>query len=340
MRHFFEGIILGLFVLLYIIANNKINVNASSSVPISFIVDIPFPTNPGHPYPTISLIPTIPLIRVIPKFKPIRKFRKPISPTVTPSPTPTVNPSITVTSTPIPTPTPTPISYWKIEEGVGNIIHDSAGNSHDLVMVANPDFPSWMINVPSVGLTGLKSNFSLYFDGDNYAKSLQSSSLPLFAQTSVQASVSGDTIYDFNSRFTIQAWIRVDSSGSQDTDRGIISKWSDGQGWAMIIPGMKVVNAMNSIRLLSASVVNDDNWHHVAITWDGSKQFLYMDGRAEGFLTTNQFPLSSGKMFFLATYQPPDHNFKGFIDEVKIYGYARTLEAIIQDAGLIKNNNQ
>ncbi len=332
MRHFFEGIILGLFVLFLIITKvHNINVIASSTVPHIVTIDKPIPTVPGYPLPTIPNLPTIPPLKPFSNLKPIFRYRKPIKPTVTLSPTPTVNPSITVT--PSPTPTPTPISYWKIEEGQGNVIHDSAGNTHDLVMVANPELPSWMINVPSADLTGLKSNFSLYFDGDNYAKSLQSTSLSLFGQAGVSA---GDIIYDFNFGFTVQAWIKVDSSGHQDTDRGIISKWGDGQGWAMIIPGTKVVNAMNNIRLLSASVVNDDKWHHVAITWDGSKQFIYMDGRAEGFLSTNQSPLSSGKMFFLATYQPPDHNFKGFIDEVKIYGYARTLEAIVQDADLVK----
>lgn len=241
-----------------------------------------------------------------------------ITPSVTESPTPT--PTVTITPTPTITLTPTPtrvlISYWKMEEGSGLKVADSSGHEYELDLVGNPNLPSWSADTPP---SSKVSTFSLYFDGDNFAKLAD----PLT-----------NLIFDFPIGFTIEAWIKSDSSEQQDIERGIIAKFSNNNGWMMMIPGTKLINAIDSSRLLSASVVRDDKWHHVVITWDGLQQSIYIDGKKEGFLAHSKLPLSTGATFYIGSYNPPDRNFKGKIDEVKIYNYERTQEEIISDAGL------
>lgn len=252
-----------------------------------------------------------------------------VTPTVTdtPTPTPTETPTPTPTFTPTPTPTPTTtpviqelLSYWKMDEGSGNIINNNVNNTLNLELVANPALPLWTTILPP---STLPNSYSLYFDGDNFARLVNTLD---------------DTALNFTYGYTIEAWIKADLSGTQDTDRGVVSKWLDNKGWAMLIPNLKAVNVLNSTQLSSATVIMDGTWHHVAITWNSisATQYIFVDGKQEGFVQPYPKiqPLSTDRVFYLATYSPPDHNFKGYMDEVRIYNYALTQSQIMQDAGI------
>src|SRR5690242_15080244 len=54
------------------------------------------------------------------------------------------------------------IVYWKMEEGAGNRVVDSAGNGHDLFLTSSPSTPQWSTDVPP--LNG-DNSYSLAFDG-------------------------------------------------------------------------------------------------------------------------------------------------------------------------------
>ena len=41
-----------------------------------------------------------------------------------------------------------PVAYWKMEEGVGTTVVDSAGNGHDLFLTSSPNTPQWSTDVP------------------------------------------------------------------------------------------------------------------------------------------------------------------------------------------------
>lgn len=203
-----------------------------------------------------------------------------------------------------------------MEEGSGLKVEDSSGHEYELDLVGNPSLPSWSSDTPP---SSKVSTFSLYFNGDNFAR---------------LADPAANSIFDFPIGFTVEAWIKSDSSEQQDIERGIVGKWLDNNGWMMMIPGTKLINAINSSKLLSESSVKDDKWHHIAIVWDTLQQTIYIDGKKEGFLSNSKQPNSLDKIFYIGSYNPPDRNFKGKIDEVKIYNYARSTEEIISDAGL------
>jgi hypothetical protein len=254
-----------------------------------------------------------------------------ITPTVTLSPTPTATdtptPTPTPTETPTPTLTPTPtttavtpelLSYWKMDEGSGNFINNNVNNTLNLELVANPASPLWTTILPP---STLPNSYSLYFDGDNYARLVNPAE---------------GSVFDFNGGFTVEAWIKADLNDTQDTGVGLVSKWLNNEGWSMLIPANDIANQINSSRLQATSV-KDGVWHHVAITWDGNTQVAFIDGIKKAFVVPpdpKPQPLSTDKTFYLATYNPSDHNFKGYMDEVRIYNYALTQSQIMQDAGI------
>ncbi len=285
---------------------DNINING-------YIIEKPgfqiYPTNTPIPTPTVTLTPT-------PTVTPTS------TPTITPTPTetPTPTPSATPTLTPTPTYIPALLSYWQMNEGEGTIIGNSANNNLSLELVGNPNPPQWSQDLPP---TNFPNSYSLYFDGDNYAR---------------LANILDDTLLNFNYGYTIEAWIKADLSGMQDAGIGVVSKWLDNKGWAMLISNVKAANALNSTQLKSATAVMDGEWHHIAISWDSASatQYIFIDGKQEGFIQPfpKIQPLSTDRMFYLATYNPPNYNFKGYIDEVRIYNYALTQDEIKRDAGI------
>ncbi|MBI5653991.1 MAG: hypothetical protein HZC40_26610 [Chloroflexi bacterium] len=61
-------------------------------------------------------------------------------------------PNLQSTSTPTATPTPTGalLAYWKMEEGSGTRVMDSAGRGHNQNFVSAPGNPTWSTDVPTL----------------------------------------------------------------------------------------------------------------------------------------------------------------------------------------------
>lgn len=86
----------------------------------------------------------------------------------------------------------------------------------------------------------------------------------------------------------------------------------------------------------SGIAIGDNNWHHLAYTYNGLIETLYVDGiqRAErlitGSLTSNSQAISIGREVSSSTSQ---YQFNGTIDEVRIWNVARTQADIQADMG-------
>lgn len=214
------------------------------------------------------------------------------------------------------------VAYWKIEEGGGTTVSDSSGHGYDLVLMPHllepVNLPSWSDEVPP---TTNADNKSLVFDGDNRAELANPSS--------------HNSAFDFPAGFTIEAWIKPDSS-KPGQDAGIVSKFKKEVGYGGYIMWLhdgKIENYIDG-GLPGLTNVVDGNWHHVAITWDGSERAVYVDGIKETSAAWSTPPNSVDSIFYIATYDPADRNFKGNIDEVMVYNYARSQEKINEDAGI------
>ena len=99
--------------------------------------------------------------------------------------------------------------------------------------------------------------------------------------------------------------------------------------------------------LFSNTAVNDNQWHHIATTYDGAEMKLYIDGvlenslAATGAITSSTDPLSIGYSIGFNLYP-----FIGKIDDVRIWDVARNLSQISatmngsllgNEAGLVAN---
>jgi len=81
---------------------------------------------------------------------------------------------------------------------------------------------------------------------------------------------------------------------------------------------------VGEFQVRSASQPGIDAWQHVAAVWDSGQLKIYVYGQFDGVINTghpvpNSFPLWIGSSPFGA-----DTNWRGAIDEVRIWAVART----------------
>lgn len=145
--------------------------------------------------------------------------------------------------------------------------------------------------------------------------------------------------FDDLSEGTISAWVNTTDTGFNtilDTNDGTTSNfaslWIDnGQLiWSVNVGGSSLV------RTTSTATINDGNWHHIAVTTDGSGTSIYMDGvKLTGAAITYSSSTDTTAFFddvtgattvSLGAYNSGGvgGEFDGLIDDVRIYNYAVT----------------
>ena len=143
-----------------------------------------------------------------------------------------------------------------------------------------------------------------------------------------------DELDSISGGLTIESWVKPDASILSRGYSSIVSKQLNGTGYMTAsnllgpAPGFKAEVAGIQVTSLSQPVV--PIWQHVAAVWDGRLK-IYVNGRLEGVINTgppipNSLPLWIGSSPFGA-----DTNFRGAIDEVRIWAVARS-QAEIQSS--------
>ncbi|EGF24298.1 Pentaxin, partial [Rhodopirellula baltica WH47] len=145
--------------------------------------------------------------------------------------------------------------------------------------------------------------------------------------------------FDDLSEGTISAWVNTTDTGfntildiNDGTTSNFASLWIDnGQLiWSVNVGGSSLV------RTTSTATINDGNWHHIAVTTDGSGTSIYMDGvKLTGAAITYSSSTDPTAFFddvtgattiSLGAYNSGGvgGEFDGLIDDVRIYNYAVT----------------
>ena len=155
---------------------------------------------------------------------------------------------------------------------------------------------------------------ALEFDGSNY----------------VDAGQIGD--FDNTDKFSISVWIQLASN-----DIGtVLSKMDDDnayRGYDLMIDGGKIAAHFvshwpdNGFRIASKNPVSLNEWHHLVVTYDGSKRAagvkLYVDGVSQEIdVTTNNElsgSLKTDKPFHIGR-RHKSVPFKGLVDDVQLFG--------------------
>lgn len=220
------------------------------------------------------------------------------------------------------------VAHWTLDEGSGTIAGDSSANNYVGTVTggalwSTTDLP----DVPS------GSSAALQMDG-----------------VDDQVDIVGFKGITGTGDRTISAWIRT-STNNTAVNKAIVS-WGTNLGtqkWTFRIqnsngtPGAIRIEA-NGGYFVGNTVVTDTEWHHVAVTWadDGTPDIqdarLYVDGVLDAEFGNVDTPPSASQTIAINTASIADvrigedfqlnHNWDGWMDDVRIYDEALNANAI------------
>ncbi len=152
--------------------------------------------------------------------------------------------------------------------------------------------------------------------------------------------VPSSTAMDVTTAYTYEAWFKTSSTNITDY-RAIINRdYNAYTPHIYIAAGYDPSGGAGKIfvdcwsggvrrSFYGTSVVNDNQWHHVATTYDGANMRLYVDGILENSIAaTGTIPIVTAPLGIGYNYQQGRYQFIGKIDEVRIWNVARNLTQI------------
>ncbi|HRH93286.1 MAG TPA: LamG domain-containing protein, partial [Candidatus Peribacteria bacterium] len=214
-------------------------------------------------------------------------------------------------------------AFWKFEETVGITADDSVG-SHDGTLENGLGFGGEAAPTDA-------SILGLAFDGTD---------------DDVLAGGEGAaTDFAFGTTdFTVSAWTKVASAA--DANRSVLGHFDNSsgyKGWGLYFYNTGNVNFFGygnngaNDNSFAAPSVLDGGWHNVTGVYKRSGDNLVIETYVDGVLVGTTPSINVGNMFISTpmtlgryTFQP---NFKGGMDEVRIYNRALTAEEVSQIAG-------
>ena len=159
--------------------------------------------------------------------------------------------------------------------------------------------------------------------------------------------VTGNSIYKFSNQFTVEAWIKPNSTGS-DNYRGIISFGKDGSsqygygfayyatGWRFFIKTQS--NSVSQWTSLPYASAPAGQWTHLAATYDGSKLRLYKNGALaeEKNISGSIVWADNPGDLYIGSFNKGeiDYYFSGSIDEVRLWNTPRSSSQIKGNKGI------
>ena len=147
--------------------------------------------------------------------------------------------------------------------------------------------------------------------------------------------------FDTNDDFTVEAWIKVNSTQA-DLDHvgnAIIEKWSGPDGYPFVIRYQNITSDDNGtigaarwddsnfVEITSTTQINDGRFHHIAFVKNGETLRFYIDGIEEvntEDITQNSTQNDSALYLGRRGSNIFDTFFTGEIDELRIWNIART----------------
>ena len=152
-------------------------------------------------------------------------------------------------------------------------------------------------------------------------------------------SVTNEPVLNFNEGITVSLFAQPQLIG--DKERFLISHGSWQNRWKMsITPEGKfrwtIKFASGQVRDMDSQTIAEENtFYHVAGTYNGRFMMLYVNGRLENFLFIEGLINPSPVDLEIAQIMPddPNYNFRGVLDEVRIYDFALTPDSVASQSG-------
>jgi hypothetical protein len=146
-------------------------------------------------------------------------------------------------------------------------------------------------------------------------------------------SVPNSPLLNFQNGITVSCWFNAYALPDRETF--LLSHGSWQNRWKLsITPDRQprwTVNSLSGIADLDAvAPLRTDSFYHIAATYDGSTLAMYLGGELHSYKALNGLMRTAALPFLMGQMLPSDanYNFKGVMDEVKIYNYALIPEQV------------
>ncbi|HVH28914.1 MAG TPA: LamG domain-containing protein [Vicinamibacterales bacterium] len=168
----------------------------------------------------------------------------------------------------------------------------------------------------------------------------QSSALRFTADgQSVRVGVHPDQL-DISGPLTVEAWVKPEEGILSRGYSSIVSKQLNGTGYMLATNNTANTNVdehpffaeMAGIQVRSRVVASIGTWQHVAAVWDGQLK-IYVNGELEGIANTGPPTPLLIALYIGSSPFGDDTNWRGTIDEVRVWAVARTQAEIRSTMG-------
>jgi hypothetical protein len=146
-------------------------------------------------------------------------------------------------------------------------------------------------------------------------------------------SVPNNPLLNFQNGITVSCWFNAYALPDRETF--LLSHGSWQNRWKLSITPDRLprwtVNSLSGIADLDAvEPLRTDSFYHIAATYDGSTLAMYLGGELHSYKALNGLMRTAALPFLMGQMLPSDanYNFKGVMDEVKIYNYALIPEQV------------
>jgi Concanavalin A-like lectin/glucanases superfamily len=197
------------------------------------------------------------------------------------------------------------VAYWKLDEGQGHSLRDVSGNGNDGTIAATGT--SWIGSSP---MTTFDNAAALSFDGVAGSASMGASALPAA-----------------NASQSISLWAKLSSASSTQSMVALV-----GSGSAVKLglgAGNVRVWKMAGTDLVTAAAPGAGAWHHIAYTFDGGTDVLYVDGVATNGAGVGH-DVGRPTSAFIGSGSTSTEFFNGQLDDVRVYNLALTAKQVGQ----------
>lgn len=187
--------------------------------------------------------------------------------------------------------------------------------------------PMTGVNIGNLPSTTVRHNDCVYFPGNSW----------------LESNVANDSFLSFNGPITIEMWVHPTAFNTKmmliDMSGG-----GNGGGYQLSMVQQGRFNFYTVGGGNSKKVIAINTWYHIAIVGDqpsaGNQNFkMYVNGILDESLTLPAYNINNYKIRIGASFSNSDY-FIGFMDEVRIYNYARSHSEILSEMHrpLLKGN--
>lgn len=145
--------------------------------------------------------------------------------------------------------------------------------------------------------------------------------------------IPNETALNFQDAITVSFWMKIDEFFSRESY--VISHGSWQNRWKVSIGDLKklrwTVNTNIGIKDLDSQIALDKNvYYNVTVLFDGAQLKIYINGQLDNSVShTGKIKTTNIDLTIAQELPNSDYNFKGVLDDIRIYDYDLTEEEII-----------